>query len=175
MASLVLTIKTSKDPTVFKQASQDRENLNRLINLLSGVNIGAIQATVDVQSASDDPVAAYATATITYASIANLDTITLFGETLTCVTGTPSTDEFKKLTDATVTAANLVTAANANEVISSLCTASSAAGVVTFTLKTKGIVGNYLADITKSSSGIALVQWANGTGGAQNSAVSIAR
>jgi hypothetical protein len=65
MATLVLTIKTSKDPSVFKQASQDRENLNRLINLLSGVNIGAIQATVDVQSNTSDPVAASASVAIT--------------------------------------------------------------------------------------------------------------
>lgn len=181
MATLVLTIKTSKDPSVFKQASQDRENLNQLINLLSGVNIGAVQATVDVQSASADPVAATSTATLTYGSLVNnTDTVVMFGVTLTCVTGTPAasdatTGQFKKQTDATVSAANLVTTVNAHTTLAKYVAATSAAGVVTFTLKNKGLVGNFIKDNTSAGTGIAWVQWANGAGGVTDTAVSIAR
>jgi hypothetical protein len=169
MASVNVSIKTSKDYTTFKKSSQRHSNFNNLINLLSGLACGALQGNVYVSGSTSDPVAATATATITYASIANADTISLFGVTLTCVTGTPSTNEFKKQTDASVTAANLVTAANANSTIAKHCVASSSAGVVTFTLNTKGSIGNFLEDITKSSSGIALVQWAGGTGGVEAS------
>lgn len=181
MATLNLTIKTSKDPSVFKQVSQDRENLNRLINLISGVNIGAIQATVDIQSSSADPVAATSTATLTYGSLANnVDTVVMFGVTLTCVTGTPAasddtTGQFKKQTDATVSAANLVTTVNAHPTLAKYVSAANVAGVVTFTLKNKGIVGNFIKDNTSAGSGIAWAQWADGAGGVSDTAVSIAR
>ena len=168
MASITVVIKTADIVSTDVTASGNRRrSLSNLVNLLEGINSGSNNpgATVDVAYSSSNPVAATATATITYASIANADTITLFGATLTCVTGTPSTDEFKKQTDATVTAANLVTAANANATIAKYCTASSSAGVVTFTCNTKGVLGNVLTDVSKSSSGIALVQWAGGTGG----------
>jgi phage tail sheath gpL-like len=173
MGTLVVSIKTSKDTTSFKKTGQPNANLARIISLLTGFQSGAFLGSIDVQSSATDPVAASATATLTYGSLANADTITILGVALTCVTGTPSTDEWKKETDVTTTAVNLVAAINANTTLLKYVTATSALGVVTITVNQKGYIGNYLTDITKSSSGIALAQWASGTGGAETSAVTI--
>lgn len=173
MSTLSLVIKTQKDPTTFKKTGQPRSNMNRIINLLTSIMMGGAQGSVSVQSSSTDPVAAAATATITYASIADGDTIVILGVTLTCRTGTPTTDEFKKQTDATTTAANLVTAIGANATLAKYVTATSALGVVTITANTKGSFANYWKDITATGTGIALVQWTGGTGGAETSAVVI--
>lgn len=176
MATLNLTIKTNKDVNRFKIASQPQENLNRIINFISGVAIGAQSAVIDIQSSSSDPVAASATATLTYASLANnVDTVVMFGVTLTCVTGTPTSVQFKKETDATVTAANLAAAVNNHTTLSKYVSASSALGVVTFTLKQEGSIGNFVKDITSAGTGVALVQFAGGAGGVENSAVTISR
>lgn len=176
MATLNLTIKTNKDVNRFKVSDQPQENLNRIINFVSGVAIGAQSGVIDIQSSSSDPAAASATATLTYASLVNnTDTVVLFGVTLTCVTGTPTSVQFKKETDATVTAANLAAAINNHATLAKYVAASSALGVVTITLKQKGAVGNFVKDITSAGSGIALVQFAGGAGGVENSAVTISR
>ena len=169
MSTVVITVKTNKDHAVYKKAGQKSHNMNKLVNLVAGLNAGALVGDVFVSGSSTDPVAATATATVTYASIAAGQTISLFGATLTCSSGAPSTDEFRKQTDATVTAANLAAAANANATIAKYCVATSALGVVTLTLNVKGSIGNFLEDITKSAAGIALVQWAGGTGGVEAS------
>lgn len=175
MSTLVVSIKTNKDHTEFKKSGQSRANLIRIRNLIEGLMSGANIGTVQVSGSTSDPVAAAATATITYASIANTDTIVILGVTLTCVTGTPTTDQFKKQTDATVTAANLVTAINANTTLAKYVVATSSLGVVTITAKQKGSAANYWKDITATGSGIALVQWTGGTGGAEGTAETIGR
>lgn len=173
MSSIVVTIKTSKDYTRFNRPGQARDNFSRLLNLLTGLNAGATLGEVHVQGSTSDPVAASATATVTYADIAAAQTISLFGVTLTCKASGAGADEFNKQTNATVTAANLATAANANATISKYCVATSSGGVVTFTLHQKGAIGNFLKDITKSAAGIALEQWANGAGGVASSNVQV--
>lgn len=173
MSTLVLSIKTAKDATTFGKSGQPNENLSRIIALLSGFQSGALLGSIDVQSSSTDPVAASATATITYADIAAADTITILGVALTCSAGAPAANEFQKQTDATVTAANLAVTINANATLAKYVTATSAAAVVTISANQKGAIGNYLTAITKSSTGITLAQWANGTGGAETVATQI--
>ena len=74
------------------------------------------------------------TLTLTYASISNNDTCVVGLTTLTCVTGTPSGGaQFKKQTDATKTASNLVACVNANTTLNKYVVASNVAGVVTIT------------------------------------------
>jgi phage tail sheath gpL-like len=175
MASLVLTIKTSKDPSVFKQASQDRENLNQLINLLSGVNIGAVQATVDIHSGSADPVAA--SGTLTLVSAIATDAVTI-GKTTLTASSTPANENQWEIDGAsdTLDAASLAAAINAHSVLSTIVSATSASNVVTITALEKGALGNYIAlssaDATITASATYL---ANGAGGATNAAVTIAR
>lgn len=175
MATLVLTIKTSKDVSLFKKVSQDRENLNRLVNLLSGVNIGAIRATVDVQSSTSDPVAA--SGTLTLVSAVATDAVTI-GKTTLTASSTPANENQWEIdgADDTADAASLAACINAHSALSLIVTATSAAGVVTVTAKQKGVLGNYIAlssaDATITASATYL---AGGTGGATNAAVTIAR
>ena len=175
MATVSLVIKTTKDPTKFTQSSSPRTNLTRLINLLSGLAVGAVQGSVDVHASTNDPVAAAGSVVITYASAANNDTLTIGGVTLTCVTGTPTTDQFKKQTDATVTGDNLVTAIAANATLAQLVSASNAAGTVTITCKMKGIIGNQIVMSTSNGTGFGLTQLANGAGGPAGTAETIGR
>lgn len=175
MATLNLTIKTSKDPAVFKKVSQDRENLTALINLLSGFAIGANQGTVDVQSSSDDPVAA--SGTLTLVSAIATDAVTI-GKTTLTASSTPANENQWEIDGAsdTLDAASLAACINAHETLSLIVTATSATNVVTVTAKQKGVLGNHIAlssaDATITASATYL---ADGAGGATNAAVSIAR
>jgi hypothetical protein len=175
MGTVTINVKTNRLGTDFTKSGQPRHNINRCIKLLEGLNGGHILGSVDIQSSTSDPAAATTVATLTYASLANNDTITILGVVLTCVTGTPTTDQWKKQTDATTSAVNLKTAINANATLAKYVTATSSAGVVTITCNLKGAIGNYLTVVTKSSSGIALVDWANGTGGPATAGTSIGR
>lgn len=138
-------------------------------DLASGQHVG----TVDVATGAAAPVAAAGAIAITYASVANNDTLTILGVTLTCVTGTPTADQFKKLTNATVTGDNLVAAILANATLAKYVTASNVSGTVTVTVKQKGSIGNVLAALaTSNGTGFGLTQWTGGTGGAEETVVS---
>lgn len=169
MGSVVVVIKTNKLGSDFRKTGQKHKNTVRVIQLLRGLVTGALAGEVSVTSSTSDPVAATATSTITYASLVDLtDTFVAFGVTLTCVTGTPTALQWKKQTDATVTAANLVAAINANATMSKYILASSVAGVVTVTAKIKGSSPNFWTVISRAGTGQVLVQWAGGAGGSES-------
>lgn len=175
MATLTVVVKTSKDVSLFRQASQDRENLNRLINLLSGVNIGAVQASVDIHSGSADPVAASGTLTLTSAIATDAVTI---GKTTLTASSTPANENQWEIDGAsdTLDAASLAAAINAHSVLSTIVSATSATNVVTITALEKGALGNYIALSSADATIVASATYlANGAGGATNAAVSIAR
>jgi hypothetical protein len=88
MATVSITVNTTKDYTKYMAASQRAENMNGLINLLSGMACGALIGNVYVSGSSTaTTVAASATATLTYGSLANnVDTWVGYGVTITCVT-----------------------------------------------------------------------------------------
>lgn len=175
MSSIVLTIKTSKDPSVFKQASQDNENLNRLINLLSGINIGAVQGTVDVQSSTSDPVSASASIAITHANVTNNDTVTICNTVITAATSGNGTTSWTIGANATADATAMAACINANTTLNKIVSASASSGTVTLTARQEGVVGNGLALSTSDATAFALTAFAGGTGGATDTAVSIAR
>ena len=176
MSTLVLTVKTSKDPSLFKTASQDRENLNRLVNLLSGINIGAVQATVDVQSSSSDPVAASASIAVTHANVTNGDTTTILNTVITAATSGNGTTSWTIGANATADAVALAACINANTTLNKQVVASIAvAGTVTLTALQKGVCGNGFALATSDATAFGLTAFASGAGGATDTAVSIAR
>jgi phage tail sheath gpL-like len=121
--------------------------------------------------ASAAPVAASGTLTLTYNSITAGDTVVIAGVTLTAVTGTPSTGEFKKETSATKTASNLVAAVNANATLAAIMVPSSAAGVVTLTVKQRGVLGNQVTLVGSAGMVASAAKFANGTGGATTTEV----
>jgi hypothetical protein len=182
MSTVNIQVRTPKSYLEFnKSGQQKQENVVKLINLLSGYASGALDSGEIYVSGSSTStlVAAAATATLTYANLANsVDTWVGYGVTITCVTGTPAasdatTGQFKKQTDATVSATNLVTTINAHPTLLKYVFASSSAGVVTITSNTKGTVGNFLTTHTSAGTGIADAAYSGGLGGAELAPVQV--
>lgn len=174
MSTIVVTITTNEaDATQVAVAGQPHRCLRNVENILHAIATGSKLGGVAVQVSASDPVRASGTLTLTYASIANNDTCVIGGVTLTCVTGTPSGyTQFKKQTDATVTAANLVVAINNNTSTSKFCSASSALGVVTITAHAAGTVGNQIATVGSTGIVAGAAVLASGAGGAGTAAAS---
>jgi hypothetical protein len=148
MATVIVTIETSKDPNEYNKAGQKTANGNRLIDLIRGLNAGSLLGKVFVQGSSANPVAA--TGTITQVNAVSGNTVTIGGVTLTAATdwSVAGTDT----QDATALAAVYAT---------------SATNVVTLTALQAGVIGNYIslakvgAPITVSGTALS-----GGTGGA---------
>lgn len=175
MASLVYTIKTTKDTSAFAKADQDQQNLVKGINLLSGIVSGALNAVLDIQYSSDDPVAASGTFTLT--SAIATDAITIGTVTLTA-SSTPANENQWEIdgADDDADATALAAAINAHSTLSKVVSASASANVVTVSALQKGVVGNQIpissADATIVASGSFLE---NGTGGAASASEQVAR
>lgn len=176
MASLIVTVQTTKDTSKFAEASKPQTNLIRLVNLFSGFASGALKGTVDVQyDTANDPVAASGTLTVT--SAIATDAVTIGAVTLTA-SSTPANENQWEIDGAsdTLDAASLAAAINAHSVLSKVVSATSATNVVTITALQKGLVGNQIplssADGTIVASAAFL---AGGTGGASSSATNIGR
>jgi phage tail sheath gpL-like len=169
VADLARYIRDTTDPR--QEALLLRELFKRLA---SGDEPGS---SFTVQTSANAPVQASGTVTLTYASIADSDTVTILGSVLTCVTGTPTTAQFKKQTNAATTAANLAAAINAHATLSLLVSAAAASGVVTVTALANGAIGNQGTLATSNSSGFGLsaANLANGAGGAETTTTSYSR
>ena len=84
-----------------------------LAKFFGGLAAGAKQAHVRIGVDAWADVYASGTLTLTYASIANLDTVVINGHTLTCVTAAPTlATQFRKLTDLDTTVRNLIACIN---------------------------------------------------------------
>jgi phage tail sheath gpL-like len=159
MATLIVTIDTNKAFSEYTKAGQKTANGNRLIDLVKGLNYGALLGSVFVQGSSTSPVAA--SGTITQVSPVSGNTVTIAGVTLTA-----ATDWAVAGTD-TEDATALAAAINANTTLNKIVYATSAVNVVTVTALQRGVIGNYIslarvgAPITVSGTALA-----NGAGGA---------
>lgn len=159
-----------------KDTSDPRGECRALEHLFERLAGGLESGSFDVQTSASAPVRASATLTLTYASISNNDTCVVGLTTLTCVTGTPSGGaQFKKVTDAPTTAANLVACVNANTTLNKYVVASNVAGVVTITCLTPGVIGNQVA-LTGSTGMVASATYlASGAGGCETVKVNYSR
>jgi len=136
--NILLTSDNALTPAMTGTDARDKANnlKNAISAMASGVKNGSMIVHVDGVRASG-------TITITYSKIAADDTVKIGVTTFTCkASGANLTTQFNKVTDATATAASLVTAINANTTTSTYLTATSALGVVTLTCKQPGLIGN---------------------------------
>lgn len=178
--SLILTVNVSRaDVNDYVRATTDpRGEMSALSTLFARLASGTISGSVIAQKAAAAAVAASGTVTLTYASISNNDTVTIGGITLTCVTGTPSGyTQFKKETDATKTASNMVTAINNLATLNIYVRASSSTNVVTIRANQAGVVGNLITLATSNGTGfgVSAAALAGGTGGAVVAPVTYSR
>ena len=181
MGTLNISVKTAKDVSDYALATQPRNNLNKIENLIKGLKGGALQGSVDVNYSTTDPVAASQTITCDQSEATADDVVTIIGIDLTAKASGASTDEFNiGSTDAEM-ATNLGAAINAQATLSKYFTATVSAAVVTVTSNFKGSIGNYLiasvatvnasTPFTFSNSG----SFAGGTGGPETEVVTIGR
>jgi electron transfer flavoprotein alpha subunit len=89
MGTLSLVIKTSKDTGEFKKSGQGNNNLNKVQNLIKGMELGSDRGSVASHGSSSDP--AYATGTVTLVSAVATNTVTI-GKTVFTFTSTPTSN-----------------------------------------------------------------------------------
>lgn len=165
MSTVSVTIKTPKSYTNFNKSGQGKENLVRLINLLSGAVVGAHVGDVYVSGSTSDPVAASGTLTLTSAIATDAVTI---GKTTLTASSTPANENQWEIDGAsnTLDAASLAAAINAHSALSLIVSASSATNVVTITALQKGVIGNYIALSSAAGTIVASATYlASGAGG----------
>lgn len=180
-ASLNITVNASlAELNEYVRSSTDpRGECIRLERLFRRLGAGTISGNIVAQKAAVAAVRSSGTVTLIYNDLAANDTVTIAGITLTCVTGTPNTVQFKKETSATVTAANLAAAINALATVNIYVSATSALGVVTVTANQSGVVGNVisLAESSATPTGIVVsaAALAGGAGGTSSAPVTYSR
>jgi hypothetical protein len=174
MASVTITIKTSKDYTQFRKANQRAENFAAITNLISGLNIGALIGNVYVSGSTADPVAATAAIAITHANVTNNDTTTILNTVITAATSGNGTTSWTIGANATADAVALAACINANTTLNKQVVASIAvAGTVTLTALVKGVAGNGFALATSDATAFGLTAFAGGAGGSTVADVTI--
>lgn len=164
MASkLVLSLSLPSNPI---KTGDKRGNLRRIANQLikaaSGQSIPAV--SMDARHS-----AVAASGTVTCASVAAADTVTVNGLVFTAVNGgTPTAVQFDMSGSDTADAASLVAAINASTdaAIQGVVTASNVAGVVTITAVVPGKTGNAIT-LSSSNGTRAAVSGARLSGGSE--------
>lgn len=182
-STLVITVKSGRSSTdcrsrFVKDTSDPRGACRALEHLFERLRAGLeTGSSFTVATSANAPVQATGTYTLTYASVANNDTVTIAGTVLTCVTGTPSGAQFKKQTDGPTTATNFAAAVNANATLSKFISASASGSVVTLTCLVPGTIGNTLTIATSNGTGfvVSAATLASGAGGTETTPVSYSR
>lgn len=180
MSTIVITVKSELAVAIARQRYQlasDKRKAQALamVDLFTRLAGGVEAASFDVQTASANPVAA--SATITLATVAADDTVTIGKTTLTAKASPSGENEFSQAGTDTVDAAGLVTKINAHSVLSKLVVATSSAGVVTVTALAKGEVGNHIVLVSSNGTRLAVTgsgYLASGAGGVNEIAVNYA-
>lgn len=175
MSSLVLTIKSDRSLAYLQDRLQlsgrphvGKRELQNFIQAQGPIYTGSI----DVQTASADPVRA--SATFTLASVVENEAVTIGKTTLTFKDSPAGENQVQTGgADDAADAVVLAAAINAHSVLSKIVTASAAAAVVTVTARVPGVIGNEIifsetgTTITATGSGYL----ASGAGGSEDTAV----
>ena len=174
MATITFQVNTDKSITQsdFTASNQKRRCLNNAVNLLKGMEAGAVDGTIDVHYSATNGVAASGTVTITHANVTNGDTVTIGGTVITAATSGNGTTSWTIGADATADGTAMAACINANTTLNKFLVASAAAGVVTLTCTIKGVIGNAIVLATSDATAFALVAMASGAGGSSGSPTS---
>lgn len=177
MATLNLCVKVnSADASVYAAANQPNRCLLNAANLLHALASGNLTGSVDASVSSADPVAA--SATITCASVAADDTVTIGKTTLTAKASPSNENQFDQSGTDTADATSLAAKINAHSVLSKIVSASSSGAVVTVTALDKGILGNHIALASSNGTRLAVTgsgYLASGAGGVTGSQTTYGR
>jgi len=173
MSTIQVTIQTSKPHAEVTKSGQRNVNMAKLINILSGMNVGALQGAVYVSGSTSDPVSATATIAVTHANVTNNDTTTILNTVITAATSGNGTTSWTIGADAPADAVALAACINANTTLNKQVVASAATNTVTLTVNQRGVVGNGLALATSDAAAFTLVAFAGGTGGTSAAAVQV--
>lgn len=132
----------------------------KLKNFVKLVTSGIRPATVQTKSN-----AVKATGTVTLSSHVATDTVTVNGIAFTCMASGATGNQYNVGADDTETAANLVTALNANTTLDGMIIATSALGVVTLTALMPGELGNAITLAISAHGSVSAARMASGTNG----------
>lgn len=137
-----------------------RQYINYLKSLIGGARIGAVSMTCRNS-------AVFATGTVTCASAAAADTVTINGVAITAVSGTPANDQFDVSGNDTADATSLAAAINNSTTsgIKDIVTATSSGAVVTVKARVPGYIGNAITLASSNGTRLAVsaARLANGT------------
>jgi len=180
--SLVLTVNTTRADLnkYVKSSTSPRVECTELSQLFKSLASGTISGSVVAQKSSAAAAKATGTITLDYSNLTNSDTVTIAGQTITLVTGSPSGFTQSKIeTPSTKCATNLAAAINGNTAINTFVSATSALGVVTITCLTPGVIGNAITLAKNTSTGaggaVSAAALAGGTGGYATAGVTYSR
>jgi hypothetical protein len=140
MAKYFVVIESSDDLQLKTDTGSPNESVQTICQFLDKACLGCAKTatSVDIQT---DGVAA--SGTVTFASLANDNTITLGGTVFTAKTsGAAGAVQFNLGADDTEAAANAVVVINAHTTIGTIVTATSDGAVITLTAKESGAIGN---------------------------------
>lgn len=152
-STLILTVITARPKTylstTFETAGGGRQIAQRVVNYLERI-IGGSESAYDTTNSPSIAIsirgnAVAATGSIVFSAVATAnDTILINGVTLTCVNSGATGNQWNKGSNATDSAANLVTTINASAsaLVSSQVSATSSVGTVTIKSLTYSVYGN---------------------------------
>lgn len=169
MPSIVLQINLDNhEELVELGATRPKEWAREISNLFKSAAAGI--RPMSVVQFSDDTALAFASGTVTVASIQADDTITISGVTLTGKASPAGESQFDSDGSDTVVATAIAACINAHSSLVGIVTASSSAAVVTISAAQKGLMGNAitLASSDNTRLAVSAARLANGTGAGES-------
>jgi phage tail sheath gpL-like len=177
MPTLNIQIKaTSADASKYATTGKEHESLSKAIALLHGLQSGILSGAVTMAVSASDPVAA--SGTVTCASVADADTVTVGKIVLTAKTSPSGAAQWARGVSNTADAAALAACINAHTTLNKLVSATSSGAVVTITTNAKGTIGNQVGLSSSSGTTLAVTgsgYLTSGTGGAETVPVTLGR
>lgn len=152
-------LQTAKD-LLLKPSSKPRGAMVAMSRFFDALSIGNRQGKVTAQVNSGDAVAA--TGTVTFASIAAADTVTVGTQTFTASASPSGANQFLVTGGDTTAAAALVAAINAHASLKSVVTATSAGAVITVTAAVSGLIGNQIGIAISAHGSVSAAKLASG-------------